>query len=105
MERAEQWPRTGVVGAGAVGGYFGGMLARAGAPVVMIGRKAFVDAVNTHGLIIDRPDGQLRIHANASTEVRAVRKCALILFCGKANNTSAVAQQMAPYVSPETTVV
>ncbi len=105
MERAEQWPRTGVVGAGAVGGYFGGMLARAGAPVVMIGRKAFVDAVNAHGLIIDRPDGQLRIHANASTEMSAVRNCALILFCVKANNTSAVAQQMAPYVSPETTVV
>src|SRR5260370_31284657 len=39
------WPKIAVVGAGAVGGYFGGMLARAGAPVVMIGRPAFVEAV------------------------------------------------------------
>jgi len=41
----ESWPKIAVVGAGAVGGYFGGLLARAGAPVVMIGRAAFVEAV------------------------------------------------------------
>ena len=38
MAEAKKWPRVAVVGAGAVGGYFGGMLARAGAPVIFIGR-------------------------------------------------------------------
>ena len=40
MNQQESWPKIAVVGAGAVGGYFGGLLARAGAPVVMIGRAA-----------------------------------------------------------------
>ena len=46
---SQAWPRIAVVGAGAVGGYFGGMLARAGAPVVFIGRPAFVEAVESDG--------------------------------------------------------
>ena len=53
MTSPEPWPRIAVVGAGAVGGYFGGLLARAGAPVVMIGRPAFVEAVKKHGLFLD----------------------------------------------------
>ena len=53
MTPSENWPRIAVVGAGAVGGYFGGMLARAGAPVVMIGRAAFVEAAGKNGLLLD----------------------------------------------------
>ena len=44
------WPRVAVMGAGAVGGYYGGMLAQAGAPVTMIGRPTHVDAINRDGL-------------------------------------------------------
>ena len=47
------WPKIAVVGAGAVGGYFGGMLARAGAPLILIGRPAFVDEVGKNGLFLD----------------------------------------------------
>ena len=49
MINTEHWPKVAVIGAGAVGGYFGGMLARAGAPVVMIGRPAFVTKVKKNG--------------------------------------------------------
>jgi len=49
-EASAAWPKIAVVGAGAVGGYFGGMLACAGAPVVMIGRPQFVEAVKKHGI-------------------------------------------------------
>ena len=41
--QAGTWPRVAVVGAGAVGCYYGGMLARAGAPVTLIGRRAHMD--------------------------------------------------------------
>ena len=54
MSETRQWPRIAVVGAGAVGGYFGGMFARAGAPTVFIGRKHFADAVNSKGLVLDK---------------------------------------------------
>jgi 2-dehydropantoate 2-reductase len=38
-----------IVGAGAVGSYFGGMLARAGHPVTLIGRASHVDAIERGG--------------------------------------------------------
>ena len=94
-----------MVGAGAVGGYFGGMFARAGAPIVLIGRKHFADAVNANGLVLDKSEGQERIRATATTEISAVRDSSLILFCVKANDTSNTAKQMAPFVRPDATVV
>ena len=105
MSEIQEWPRIAVVGAGAVGGYFGGMFARAGAPTVFIGRKHFADAVNSKGLVLDKLHGQERIRATATVEMSAVRDCPLILFCVKANDTSATATQMAPFVRPDATVV
>jgi 2-dehydropantoate 2-reductase len=105
MSDTREWPRIAVVGAGAVGGYFGGMFARAGAPTVFIGRKHFADAVNSKGLVLDRLHGQERIRATATVEMSAVRDCSLILFCVKANDTLATATQMAPFVRPDATVV
>ena len=105
MRETGEWPQIGVVGAGAVGGYFGGMFARSGAPVVFIGRKHFADAVNSKGLILDKSEGQERISARASVEMSAIRDCSIILFCVKANDTSATAKQMAPFVRPDATVL
>ena len=105
MSETREWPRIAVVGAGAVGGYFGGMFARAGAPTVFIGRKHFADAINSKGLVLDKSEGEQRIRATATVEMSAVRDCSLILFCVKANDTSATARQMAPFVRPDATVV
>ena len=105
MSDTQEWPRIAVVGAGAVGGYFGGMFARAGAPTVFIGRKHFADAVNSKGLVLDKLHGQERITATATVEMSAVRDCSLILFCVKANDTLATATQMASFVRPDVTVV
>ena len=105
MSDTQEWPRIAVVGAGAVGGYFGGMFARAGAPTVFIGRKHFADAVSSKGLVLDKLHGQERITATATVEMSAVRDCSLILFCVKANDTLATATQMASFVRPDATVV
>jgi len=105
MSETREWPRIGVVGAGAVGGYFGGMFARAGAPTVFIGRKHFADAVKSKGLIHDKSEGRERISATATVEISAVRDCSLILLCVKANDTFATAKQMAPFVRPDATVI
>src|SRR5256884_3230494 len=105
MNATGEWPQIAVVGAGAVGGYFGGMFARAGAPTIFIGRKHFADAVTSKGLVLDKLQGQERISANATVEMSAIRDCPLILFCVKANDTSATARQMAPFVRPDATVV
>jgi 2-dehydropantoate 2-reductase len=105
MSDTREWPRIAVVGAGAVGGYFGGMFARAGAPVVFVGRKHFADAVTAKGLVLDKAQGREQIKARATVEMSAVRDSSLILFCVKANDTSATAKQMARFVRPDATVV
>src|SRR2546430_2592280 len=105
MSEMQEWPPIAVVGAGAVGGYFGGMFARAGAPTVFIGRKHFADAVNSKGLVLDKLQGQERISVTATVEVSAVGDCSLILFCVKANDTLVTAKQMAPFLQPGAIVV
>jgi 2-dehydropantoate 2-reductase len=105
MSEGRDWPRIAVVGAGAVGSYFGGTLARAGAPIVFIGRNHFVDAVSAKGLVLDKSEGEQRIVATATTEMNAIQDCSLILFSVKANATAATAAQMAPFVRPDATVV
>ena len=105
MSQRKDWPQIAVVGAGAVGGYFGGMFARAGAPIVFIGRRHFADAVNSTGLVLDKSEGQERIRVSATTEMSAIRDCSLILFSVKANDTAETAKQIAPFLRPNATVV
>lgn len=99
------WPRIAVVGAGAVGCYFGGMLARAGAPVVLIGRAALAEAVRQNGLFLDTVTFQERVNAAVSTDISAARGAELVLFCVKTLDTETAAKQLAPYLAPGTSVV
>ena len=99
------WPRVAVVGAGAVGGYFGGMLARAGAPVVLIGRPAFADAVKKNGLFLDTLTFQEAVHLEASPDISAARGAEIILFCVKTTDNAATAKALAPLLAPNAIVV
>jgi 2-dehydropantoate 2-reductase len=102
---ATSWPRVAVVGAGAVGGYFGGMLARAGAPVTLIGRAAHVDAWNRDGLLIDGVSFREHIAVGASTDLAEARGAELVLFSVKSPDTEATARALAPVLSPTAVVV
>ena len=101
----EAWPRIAVVGAGAVGGYFGGMLARAGAPVVMVGRPAFVEAVRENGLFLDTLQFQESVRVEAATEVSSIRGAEIVLFCVKTTDNAATARAIAPLLAPGALVV
>src|ERR1700682_3111942 len=105
MTSSENWPRIAVVGAGAVGGYFGGMLARAGAPVVMIGRPAFVEAARKNGLFLDTLQFKETVRVEASSELVAVRGPDVVLFCVKTTDTESTARALAPLLSSSATVV
>jgi 2-dehydropantoate 2-reductase len=102
---AETWPRIAVVGAGAVGGYFGGMLARAGAPVVFIGRPAFVDAVKRDGLLLDTVQFLEKVKVVASTELSAARDSDIVLFCVKTTDTARTARELRPLLADQALVV
>src|ERR1700744_3739131 len=76
-----------VVGAGAVGCYYGGMLARAGYDVTMIGRPAHIDAMRQRGLVLETETFTETLHVEATTDSNGVSDAGLILFCVKSNDT------------------
>jgi 2-dehydropantoate 2-reductase len=93
------------MGAGAVGCYFGGMLARAGAPVTLVGRRVHVEAVAREGLFLDSIHFQERVAVEASTQPDALRDAEVVLFCVKTLDTEEAARQLAPHLLPKATVV
>jgi len=105
MTDSQAWPRIAVVGAGAVGGYFGGLLARAGAPVSMIGRPPFVEAVRKNGLFLDTLQFEEKVRVEASTEIGAVRGAEVGLFCVKTTNNAATARAISPLLSKDALVL
>jgi 2-dehydropantoate 2-reductase len=94
-----------VLGAGAVGCYYGGMLARAGHRVTLIGRQPHVDAFATSGLRFEGLNFDERVAVEASTKAAAVRGAKLVLFCVKSTDTDAAATQIAPFLEPDAIVV
>jgi len=88
-----------VMGAGAVGCYYGGMLAHAGHSVMLIGRQRHVDAVRRDGLLLDTLGFRAQVPLAASTEASAVAGAELVLVCVKSTDTEAAAAAMAPYLA------
>jgi len=91
--------RVAVMGTGAVGGYFGGMLARAGTGVTFIGRPATVEAISRNGLFIDSIHFQEAVRAEASPEPSAVAGAELVLFCVKTTDTETVARAIRAHLA------
>jgi len=105
MPMTDSFRSVAVVGAGAVGSFFGGMLARAGRHVTLIARAAHVQAIESAGLKLLMGGRTETIRASASTDVAAVRGADLVLFSVKSTDTDAVAHEMAPHLAPDALVV
>jgi 2-dehydropantoate 2-reductase len=97
--------RVAVVGAGAVGCYYGGMLARAGHAVTLIGRPVHVEAFEARGLHFEGLKIDEHIPVEASTDASAVRAARLVLFCVKSTDTEEAAAQIAPHLDADALVV
>ncbi|AVQ83256.1 MULTISPECIES: ketopantoate reductase family protein [unclassified Variovorax] len=92
--------KVAVMGAGAVGCYYGAMLARAGHEVVLIGRPAHVEAVNANGLRLETRAFDEQVRMAASTEPGAVQGADLVLFCVKSTDSESAAAQIGPHLAP-----
>jgi 2-dehydropantoate 2-reductase len=88
------------VGAGAVGSYYGGMLARAGVPVTLIARPAHVAAINKDGLVLDTTTFKETVRVNASADMSAVAGADLVLLCVKTLDTVSVAREAKALMQP-----
>src|SRR6195256_781815 len=94
-----------VMGAGAVGCYYGFMLARAGHDVVLIGRPQHVEAVQRQGLRLETQTFDEHIRVSASTDVSVVQRAQLVLFCVKSTDTEGAAAAIKPHLAPDAVVL
>jgi 2-dehydropantoate 2-reductase len=97
--------KVAVMGAGAVGCYFGGMLARAGHEVTLVARPQHVDAIRQGGLRMETRTFDERVRLSASTEPGAAQGADLVLFCVKSTDTESAGAQLLPYLSPNALVL
>jgi 2-dehydropantoate 2-reductase len=102
---APSFRSTAVVGAGAVGSFFGAMLARAGHPVTLIARPAHVQAIERDGLRLDKGGRSETVRVAARSDVAAVRGAGLVLFCVKSTDSEGVAREMAPHLDDDALVL
>jgi 2-dehydropantoate 2-reductase len=105
VRQGEDGVKVAVMGAGAVGCYFGARLQQAGHSVVLIGRRPLVDAVCAQGLHLTMRgfDGFLPLEAAESPET--VRGAELVLFCVKSGDTESAGAALLPYLDAECTVL
>jgi len=95
-----------IMGSGGLGGYFGARLAQAGSDVAFLARGAHLAAMREHGLKVESALGDVHLR-----DVRATDKPAdlglvdFVFFCVKLWDSEAAAEQIAPLVGPNTTII
>jgi 2-dehydropantoate 2-reductase len=93
------------MGAGAVGCYYGGMLARAGHDVTLVGRPVHVDAMRSNGLRVEHKDFDARFPVKAAADASGVQGAKLVLFSVKSQDTESAGRAMTPFLHPETAIL
>jgi 2-dehydropantoate 2-reductase len=93
------------MGAGAVGGYYGGVLAKHGEDVTLICRGAHRDAIVWHGLKVKSHWGEFTVKPRATADPGEVGPVDLILHCVKLYSNHEALPQLRPMVGPRTTVL
>ncbi|MBV8245610.1 MAG: 2-dehydropantoate 2-reductase [Candidatus Eremiobacteraeota bacterium] len=88
--------RIAVVGAGAIGGFIAGMLARAGTPVAVVARGAHLRAIQAHGLDVRSEAGDFKVALPASDDLRKLGDFEAVLLSVKAHQLEGLLPQLAP---------
>lgn len=97
--------RVCVVGAGAIGGWIGAALARAGCSASVIARGATLAALQQHGLRVQRGDEVTTVLVQASDDPAALGPQDLVVIAVKAPALIEVARRIAPLLGPDTVVL
>lgn len=97
--------KVAVVGAGAVGCYFGGLLARSGTEVTLIGRPAHVEAIAARGLLLEIGGQCQAVPMPATADPAALAGAELVLVCVKSGASGAAGREIAPHLRPDAAVL
>jgi 2-dehydropantoate 2-reductase len=94
-----------VIGAGAVGGYFGGRLAEAGKDVTFLVRGRQAEVIHKHGLRIVSPHGNATLQPKLILADEITGSYDLIILCVKAYSLAGAMNDFATAVAPNTTIL
>ena len=97
--------RTLVLGAGGIGGYFGGRLAESGADVTFLVRPARAERLQASGLIIDSPLGSTTVKVRTAVRETLDKRYDLVLLSCKAYDLQTAIDAIRPAVTPATSIV
>ncbi len=97
-EKTNRPLKVAVMGAGAVGCYYGGMLARAGHDVVLIARPLHVEAIARDGLRLQTASFDEHVRLKASMDASAAQGADLVLFCVKSLDTESAGAELRPHL-------
>jgi 2-dehydropantoate 2-reductase len=93
------------VGAGAIGGFIAGALARAGVPVAVVARGAHLDAIARHGLRVRSDLGEFAVSVDSSDDLRTLGDFDALLLTFKAHQWPGFLPQLRPFADQPTTLV
>ena len=97
--------KYGVIGTGAIGGYYGAKLAHAGQELHFLFRSDY-EYVKQHGLQVDSCDGSFHLdNINAYLHTEDMPKCDVVLVCLKSVNNSKLQTLLPPLLHDDTLVV
>jgi 2-dehydropantoate 2-reductase len=95
-----------ILGAGGVGGYYGGLLARSGQQVTFLARGAHLAAIQSDGLRVESAHGDFVVRpAQATDDTAEVGPVELVLVTVKSYDLEAAAEAARPLVGPGTAVL
>lgn len=97
--------KIGVMGTGGIGGYFGGLLARAGMDIHFVARGKHLQAIQEEGLQVVSNQGSFRVMIHATSEPHEIGPVDLLLFCVKSFDTSDALRFVAPMVEDDTIIL
>jgi 2-dehydropantoate 2-reductase len=97
--------KIGVMGTGGVGGYFGGLLARAGCDVHFVARGKHLQAILEEGLQVVSSQGNFEVLVHATSEAHEVGPVNLLLFCVKSYDTTEAARLIEPMIEEDAVIL
>jgi 2-dehydropantoate 2-reductase len=94
-----------IAGAGAIGGYIGARLARAGAHVTLFARGPHLQAMRERGLRVTSPDGDFEVKPDVTGDLASIGPADVVFLGVKAHALTGLAPQLRPLFHAETVVV
>lgn len=97
--------KIGIAGTGAVGGYFGAQLKKAGNEVVFLARGKNLERMREKGLTVESELANFTVNEFFSDSYESFSDIDLVLFCVKATDTTVVARNLEPIIKASSMVM